>query len=154
MTGDRSEIVTVTLSLDTSAYASGDLIADTQEIVNATGRPGATAILQSLVIHDEDDQGVALYVVVTSSSATAGTENSAPTITDANARSIQAIVPVATTDYLDVGGSKVACIKNIGALVKSAATDRSLYCFVVNSTGTPTYTATGVRLDFGFLQDV
>ena len=53
-------LIDVTLSLDTSAYASGDVLADTQEIANAMRVIDGTAILESLILLDEDDQGVAL----------------------------------------------------------------------------------------------
>lgn len=147
-------LITVTLSLDTSAYASGDLLADAQEVAGVALTTGGEAELVSLLVVDEDDQKVAFDVYLTSVNTTWGTENVAPAITDAAARSIQAIVPIAVADYKDLGGAAVAqprVAQNIG-VVCSCVGGTSLYVAVVNGSGTPTFTASGVRLVFGFRQ--
>lgn len=144
--------VTVTHTLDTSAYASGDLIADTQAIAGATDVQGGYCRLDSVTILDEDDQGVALWLVFSSASTSFGTENSAPNISDANARNVLGAVPIATTDYVDIGGAKVACLRNIGLTMKAASSSTTLYVAIVNSTGTPTYTATGLQATYTFSQ--
>jgi hypothetical protein len=114
---------------------------------------GGRAVLQSLMVIDEDDAGAAFSVYILGANNSMGTENAAPSITDANARAIQAIIDIATGDYKDLGGVKVANIRNIGALLEADAASRDLYVAIVNSTGTPTYSASGLKLVFGFLQD-
>lgn len=147
--------VQVTLSLDTSAYASGDLIADAQAVAGVALASGGSAELVSLTVIDEDDQKCALDIYLTSSSTSWGTENSAPTITDAVARSIQAYVPIAAADYKDLGGVSIAqprVAQNIGVVCTTSGST-SLYIAVVNgAAGTPTYTASGVRVTLGFRQ--
>lgn len=147
--GTVLETISVTLSLDTSAYANNDLLADAQEVAGVALASGGKAKLVSLVVVDEDDQGQAFTVFLTQISDTWGTENSAPTVSDTVARSIQAMIPVAT--YVDVGGAKIASVYNINAVVETTG-GTSLYAAVVNGTGTPTYTASGVKLIFGFEQ--
>lgn len=151
--GRDADLVSVTLTLDTSAYASGEVLADTQEVAGAMRLPGGTAILQSLTVVDQDDQGVAFDVYLLGANVAMGTENGNPSISDANALSIQAMIPVAAADYRDLVGVRVAQINNIGAVVRAAAAATSLWVAVVNGTGTPTYTAGGVKLIFGFLRD-
>lgn len=146
------ETVQVTLTTDTSAYASGDLIADAQAIAGAVRVSGGTCELVSLTVHDSDAQGLAFDVYVTSASTTWGSENSAPSAADSVFDSIQAIVPVATADYKTLNGAKVAQIKNIGAICKAVGST-SLYVAVVSNGTTPTYTASGVKLTFGFKQN-
>lgn len=146
-------LITVTLSLDTSVYAANDLLADAQEVAGVALATGGEAELVSLLCVDEDDQGVAFDVYLSSVATTWGSENSAPTITDAVARSIQAIIPIASGDWKDLGGVKVAqprVAQNIGVVCTCPAT--SLYVAVVNGAGAPTFTAAGVRLIFGFRQ--
>lgn len=152
--GGDSDVLPVTLTLDTSAYASGDLLADTQAIsTTAVDQAGGAVILDSLTVIDEDAQGVKFYVMICSASTSMGTENSAPNITDANLRSnILGFVPVLTTDYITVSGAKIATVRNIGLHLKAAAGSQALYVAVLNDTGTPTYTATGVKLLMGFRQ--
>jgi hypothetical protein len=81
-----------------------------------------------------------------------GTFNAAPNISDANARNILGYVPVLTTDYITVSGTKVATVRNIGLHLKAAAGSQKLYVSVLNDTGTPTFTASGLRAKFGFRQ--
>jgi hypothetical protein len=151
-TGRCSNIISVTLSLDTSAYASGDLLADAQVVTSAARSSGGGAKLISMTVVDEDDQGVAFDVYLTSSSNSWGTENSAPSISDTDARSIQAKVSVATADYKDLGGVRIAHYANINSLCLTVGS-ANLYVAVVNGTGTPTFTASGVKLIFGFEQN-
>src|SRR5512133_1698421 len=51
-------VVTVTPTVDTSAYAAGDLLFDSTEVANAVRANGSTCILQSLTVIDKGDQGV------------------------------------------------------------------------------------------------
>lgn len=144
---------TFTFSLDTSAYASGDLLADTQQIDAFFRVSDGTGVIQSLTLYDQDDQGVAMTVYFHSTSSSMGTENSAPSINDANSLGILGWVDIATTDWKDLGGVRVACIKNIGLPVKAVSGTDDLYISAVNSTGTPTFTASGVKGSIGVLLD-
>mgnify|MGYP001601299563 CR=1 FL=1 len=151
--GGKTSVFDVTLSLDTSAYASGDLLADTQACSALFRKDDGTGLLQSLMVIDQDDQKVAFDVYILSANVTMGTENSAPSITDANAVNILGIVSVATTDYKDLGGVSVANIKGLGIPIKAVSGTDDLYLAVVNGTGTPTFTASGVKLRLGVLLD-
>ena len=144
---------TLTLSLDTNAYASGDLLADRQEVTDAVLSNDSGGILQTVTVIDKDDQGAAFDIWITDADATFGTENSAPSITDANAASILGRVQVTTGDYTDLGGAKVAHLTGLAMPIKPVSGGRSIYVAAVNGTGTPTYTASGVVLRFGILPD-
>lgn len=153
-TGGKTAVVSVTLSTDTSAYASGDLIADTQQIDAFFRKVDGTGVINSINIIDEDAQGVALYIIFMSTTTSLGTENSAPNISDANLTAgFQGIVAVATTDYVTVSGTKVATIKNIGLPVKAVSGTDDIYIAVLNATGTPTFTAAGLEMRIGVLLD-
>lgn len=151
-TGEGASIVQVTLSLDTSAYADGDVLAATQEVASAAATSGGTCVLQGVTVLDKDDQGEEMDVYVLSANVAMGTENAAASITDANAAKIQAIIPVYGVHYFDAGGCQLASLTpgdaGIGAVL-SPDTGTSLYVAVV-SRGTGTYTASGVVLSFAF----
>lgn len=149
--GDDIRLVDVTMSLDTSAYASGDLLADTQAVTNAMKGADCLGTLHSIMVIDEDDQGAAFTIYIANGSGSFGTENSAPSITDGNARTMLGIVDVATGDYKDLGGVKVAFKSNIGMAVAPLAGGRDVYVAIVNGSGTPTFTASGLKLRLGFL---
>lgn len=147
-----SEIVDVTLSLDTSIYQSGDVMADTQVVTGAMRTADGTGTLASIVVFDEDDQGVAFDLVFFSANRSLGTENGAPNISDANARDILGVVSIAAADFIDIGGVRIANKVNIGMPMRPATGTADVYVGAITR-GTPTYTAAGVRLRLGFTQD-
>ena len=138
------------LSLDTSAYASGDVLAETQEIANAVPTPGGATALHSLMVIDKDDQGQGLDLVFFSADVSLGAENAAVSISDADAVAILGIVSVAASDFIDLGGCRVASIKSIGLALRAADASRSIYVAAI-SRGTGTYSAAGLVLRFGFI---
>jgi len=140
------------MSLDTNAYANNDLIADTQELTGAVKVNDGWGMIESLTVIDNDDAGQVFDVWVLDANVSFGTENSAPNISDANAVNILGRIPVAAADYVDLGGSKVASLKNIGLPIKPADGGTSIYVAIVNGTGTPTFTASGIKLRFGIVQ--
>jgi hypothetical protein len=149
----KTVVKDVTLTLDTSAYASGDVIAATQQVNAALRITDGTGMLSSIEIIDKDDQGAAFTIYILSADVAVGTENAAPSITDGDAASILGHVDVATGDYKDLGGVKVACKTALNIPVVAVSGTDDLYVAVVNSTGTPTYTASGIVLRLGILQD-
>ena len=145
--------VDVTLSIDTAAYASGDLIADAQVVAACCRANDELAMLQSLPLIDEADQKVDLNIFFASASNSWGSENSAPSISDANAAEILGPpVQIAVADYFDLGGVAVAGKDNIGKIIKPATGTDDIYVIVVNGTGAPDYVnATDLKLRLGFM---
>lgn len=146
------EVITLTFSTDTSAYASGDLIADTQELTRVfSDEKESVVVLKSITLLDKADQKMALWLVFLNANTSLGTENAAPSIADADAEDILAVIPIATSDYVDVGGAAVAT-KECAIALKAATATTSLWVGIVNSTGTPTYGASDLVGKFGFLR--
>lgn len=151
--GTPGDLISVNLSLNAAvAYADGDVLADTQTLANAVRVVGGRAILQSIVVQDEDDQKQAFDLYFLDAANGLGTENDPPNITDANARSIIGKVSVAVADYYDLGGVAIANINNIGLMLEATAATRDLYIAAI-SRGTGTYTASGIRLRIGLRWD-
>jgi len=147
------DLVEVTLSLDTSAYASGDVLAATQEIENVFSGARRRAILTSLVVLDKDDQGQGLDIVFLRSNAALGTENAAFSPSDAVAEAILGIVEVASGDFYDLTNSQIAFKSAAAAdagmgMLLEPSSGTSLYVGAV-SRGTGTYTASGIVLKLG-----
>lgn len=152
--GGKTLLPTVTFTLDTNAYASGDVLADTQALANALRVADGTGLLVSAQFVDGDDQGGAFDVYILQANTSIGTENAAPSISDANATAaILGFFSVLTSDWKDLGGCRVANIRNINLPVKAASGTTSLYVALVNGTGTPTFTANGITAIFGILGD-
>jgi hypothetical protein len=141
----------ITFSLDTSAYASGDLVADTQELTAVAAAVGGVVELVSITLVDEDDQKATLNFVFLDTNTSMGTENAAPSISDANASGkILGVTGVLAASYLDIGGASVVTAANIGLIMKAAAADTSLYVALVGVTTTPTFTAAGLKAKLCF----
>jgi hypothetical protein len=143
----------VTFSLNTSAYTASDLLAETQQIDGFFRVADGTGIIQSITLYDQDDQGVPMTIYFLDANVSMGTENSAPSISDANALNILGWVDVLTGDWKDIGGVRVASIRNVGLPVKAASGTDDLYIAIVNGTGTPTFTASGLKASIGALLD-
>lgn len=150
--GGNTAVVDVTLSVTTTAHASGDIIADTQIVNSAVRKTNGTGVIQSIVVVDTDDQKAALSIYFLSANVSMGTENSSPSISDANSGNILGFVDVAVSDYKDLGGTAVA-FKNVIIPIFAASGSDDIYVAVVNGSGTPTYTASGMTLRIGILQD-
>lgn len=148
--GNWSEVHDLTLSLNTSQYADGDVLADRQELANVLGIAGGAGVIQSLLVLDKDDQGAALDIIFLDANVTIGTENSAVSITDANAEKIIGNVEVAAADYVDMINNQHALKANLGIPFKCAAAQTSIWVAAV-SRGTGTYTASGIILKVGIL---
>jgi hypothetical protein len=132
----------VNLVIDTSAYGAGDVLSDRVAVALVAGLVGGRPVrgeITGITLLDKDDEGVALDLVILDANVAIGTINAAPAITDANAEKIVAIVAVATDDYTDVGGCKVARPSFDPIPFESA--DGSLYIGAINGAGTPTFTA-------------
>jgi len=149
--GGHSTNIEVTLTLDTSVYASGDVLAATQIVTACMRINGGKGIWQSLVLLDWDDQAGALDVLLLRTNVSIGTENAAVSVTDTNADEILGIVEIVAGDYVDLVGSQIVVRENIGMVVDAATTD-DLYVAVI-SRDTKTYTASGITLKLGFLCD-
>lgn len=154
--GGHSEILDVTLSLDTNIYASGDVLAATQAITNAVRVSGGTAIVTMVEVFDDDDQGGALDILFFRSNVDIGTENAAYAITDAEMIERCGWVRVIGTDYEDWGDQRSATLKMNDAGFKASilkpTTGTSIYVAAI-SRDAKTYSASGIKLKIHVLQD-
>ncbi|HYE77987.1 MAG TPA: hypothetical protein VEI97_08380 [bacterium] len=149
----KLDLIQVTLSLDTSAYAAGDLVADAQAVANAGLANAGKLRLRSITVIDQDDQKANLDIYLCNLATSWGSENSAPTISDAVALGIQGVVSIAVADYKDLGGVSIAHKNTLDIPLECDTATTSLYVAVVaGATTTPTYTASGVKITFGFEQ--
>ena len=143
-------VVSITPVLDTAAYADGDLLFDSTLLADAIRQNGGVSRLESITIVDEEDQGQPLDIYFTTVTADWGTLNSAPSPADATASAIViGRVAIASGDWADIGGQKVACVRSLGLLLKALASGTDLYCFGV-SRGTGDYDADSLVFKFGF----
>jgi len=149
------DVITVTPTVGAGAdftFDAGDLIFDSAEIANAVTRPGGVAWLQSIVVLCKADAKAAFTLVFANASTDFGTVDGAPNPDDTEALTVIGTVAVAASDYVDLGASSVATLRNIALPLKAAAGATSLYVAGINGTGTPTFESGGLVLKLGFLR--
>ena len=148
------DLIDVTLTTDAEAHADNDVIAQSIEIPNAVAVKGGSAIIQSIMLLDEDNEAPAVDLIFqTDNTALASDEGEAINISDANARDILGFVNV--SNYTDLIGCKVAVKSNIGLVVKAASDTKSIYVHAVNRSG-GTYTpaaTTDLKMRIGIVKD-
>ena len=148
------DLIDVTLTTDAEAHADNDVIAQSIEIPNAVAVTGGSAIIQSIMLLDEDDEAPIVDLIFqTDNTALATDEGEAINISDADARDILGFVNV--SNYTDLIGCQVAVKSNIGLVVKAASDTRSIYVHAVNrSGGTYTHAATtNLKMRIGIVKD-
>lgn len=143
-----AEVFDLTLALDTVAYTSGDVLFVPVEVKNFFPGANMGRALQSLQILDEDAQGAAFDLLFLVQSEDIGTINGAIAITDTEARSISATHKILSTDWTDWTAWKLYEAASIGKVLRGVTT--SLWVAGV-ARGTPTHTATGLKLRIGAL---
>ena len=150
--GRKQTITAITFSLDTNIYADGDVLADSQILAVCLRVNDGTGIILDAIFNDEDDTGIAFDVLILDANVSLGTENSAPNISDANARNILGRFNVLASDFYDLGGVKVAHIRDVNIGVKGVSGADDLYIALI-SRGAGTYSASGITARFKILCD-
>lgn len=146
-----SKTVAVSPTITAGAYSANDAVGGLMTFSNATNSK-LTGVIQTVVITDQADQGAALDLVCFNQSVTVASDNDAFSISDDDSKEAVAWISVTASDYIDVGGAKVAVIGGIGQLV-TTYNGTALYC-QLRTTGTPTYAATDdLQVAINVLQD-
>jgi hypothetical protein len=146
-----STVLDVPLTVSTSpAYEAGDSVGGLVTLSGAIRLAGKNSILHSAVLVDDDNTSSTFRLLVYSASPTGATfTDNAAAVLGTSAAQLQTIVGFDSFNVVD--SKAIAAVNNIGALVKSAATD--LYLALITESA-PTFTSTGaLTLRLGFLQD-
>jgi hypothetical protein len=143
------DVISVTPTLDTSIYASGDTLFVATAISGAVRANDLRSNLASIAVVDKDDQKPAVRLLFFKAAVTFGTLNAAPSISDSDAANYLGHYDIAAADYVDLGGVSVACARNVGLLLEAASGTTNVYVAGMLTAGTPTHTASGLVFNFG-----
>lgn len=141
-------VKTWTLTVDTSALASGDVIGDTEVMTDVFRNADDSGVLISLTAIDKADQGTAIDVLFFDANVSLGTENSAPSISDTNSLNILGEVVIDAGDWKDMGGNRYACKTGKAFGVRAISGTKSLGVALICRSGTPTYAAGDLSVTF------
>lgn len=138
----RLRKVTITPTIDTSAYAADDLVGGKLIFQDALfGTRGASGLLQTAQLTDAAQQDATLELLLFDAdpTATTFTDNAAFTLAAADIPKLCA--RVSFSDYLQVGGISVARVENLAA--PALTIDGGTLHGALISKGTPTYSSAG-----------
>ena len=142
-------VVTVTPTLDTNVYASGDCLhTAVMTFANAARVSGGSGVIQKLVVVDADLQSAAGELWLFSETVTPAAANAAHSISDADAALCIGVIPFGP--YYASALNSVSVAKGVNLAYKVAAT--SLFAIAVTR-GTPTQSATGLTFSLFFARD-
>ena len=144
----QPNVYEVTPVLETSILADNDVFFVPIEIPQVFEK-GLPRFLDSIVVLDGDDQNTDFDLVFSNATVTLGTLNSAVSISDADAaKVIGATSMLAASHAFDLINSILFVKTGIGLVLKG--TTNSLWVSGVVRSGTPTYTASGMKIRLGF----
>lgn len=146
-------VVSVTPTLDTGAYATGDLMGGKLSVAGAASASGGSGKILSVVVVDDDKQLGALTIqcFAADPTNTTHTDQAAFAPADADLATAIASVDVLSTDYQSYSTNSVASRYNLN-IPYDLATGTTLYCDLV-SRDAKTYAADGITLLFFLERD-
>lgn len=144
-------VVDLTPVLSTSIYADNDTLFIPIEIPGVFKNNGP-AELVSATVFDSDDQGTEFDLVFTSADLVFGALNGPVDVTDADALKYLGVVSFVAADVTDLINSQIFVKRNIG-LIMAPGANSSLWVSGVVRSGTPTYTASGMKIKLAFKVD-
>jgi hypothetical protein len=141
-------VLDFTPTLDTSIYADNDVLFISTVLTGVSDQEAGVVELVSAVCFDGDDQGTEVEVFFTTNSTTPGTINAALSAADTVFDDIVGRAHFST--FNDLINSQVSVLTDQAQVMQCAAGSKDLYVFGVVRSGTPTYTAAGMKFKFGF----
>lgn len=156
--GPVMRFVDIEFNITAAAYDSGDVVTLPIRIPNAVKDPGGVAYLVGMVLRDRDHQGVACYLEFHRDETAYGAVNAPVSITDGDLERCLGTIAIASTDYRDlITGyyvTKTMSSAGFPLPVQANPGSRDIFVSLCNSTGTPTYTARGVRATLIFQDSI
>lgn len=146
-----SVVLSLTPTLDTNIFASGDTIATAVlTFTDAVRGVGMTGTIKKLVLIDKDVQSIAGELWLFDTAVSPAAANAAHSVSDADAAHCIAVIPFGT--YYASALNSVSVSAALSVPFKAAATDTNIYGILVTR-GTPTYSASGLVVNLLVAQD-
>jgi hypothetical protein len=144
----QPNVIDVVPVLDASILANNDVFMVAYEIPQVFNK-GVARRLKSVVVLDTDDQNQAFDLIFSNATITLGTANAAITISDADAAKVVGSVRmVVATHAYDLINSTLFTQGGLDIIMQPVTS--SLWVSGVVRSGTPTYTAAGMKIKLGF----
>lgn len=138
------------------AYTTGDYMGTSttpQAFTELCRLPNGTGIIKSLTISDKiATANVAMELWLLSSTFVAPTDNAAWAISDTEALSVQAVIPIATATWYASSNNQIYHDATLSIPFKLTSNNKLFYALVARGT-TPAFTSADLTITLGILQD-
>lgn len=155
--GGETDVVTSTVTMSVAgAYVTGDYIGTSttpQCFPTAVRQLSTTGIIKSIRITDKSvTAAVAMELWIFNDTFVAPTDNAAWAITDTEANTCLAVIPISTTKWYASSNNKVYFDDTLATTIKLTAS-KNLYYALVARGSTPTWATGDLTIGLGILQD-
>ena len=130
-------VVTVSPTISTAIYASGDAVGGLLTFANAVRKTSFTGTIVAATLIDAGAQSAALVLQLFDRTFTPTADQAAYAPSDADIVNAIANIPFATADYVGGSANKVAHVRNLGIPLVCLASD--LFGQLFLTAGTPTF---------------
>lgn len=134
--------VSPSLVVDTSIYASGDVLCVPKRMENCTLNTKGMAVLRSLLIFDKINQKPAMDILIFDEDpGDIGAANAALDLSSAQLQKLVGVISVASADFLTLKAATNAVAQKTPNMTLPARQGSKEFWMAIVSRGTPTYSA-------------
>lgn len=140
--GRLIRFITPTITVSTSAYASGDCIGGKLQLLNASRANGGVSNFVKVMIRDASNSAPQFNILVFDSDPTVATlTDNEPVVLSTDLSKVIAQIPIVTADYTTISTDDIAHKVLEDIIIKSAANSKTIYIALV-ATAAVTFSAT------------
>jgi len=136
-------VITQTPTITAGAYSANDAVGGKLTFANAVRNAGGVGYIEDVIIVDYDKENAELILVCFDADFTPTADNAAFDPSDADLLNAIGWLYIGAGDYKGFSDNSMATVSNQPLQFKLSAGNTSLYCQLMNGSGTPTYTSTG-----------
>ena len=151
----HSKKISPSIVFDTAAYSVGDCMGGKITLTNAVRKPGGRAIINDIMVINNDGTKPTFNVVIFSQNPTAATlTDNAAIVYSTDINNIHAVIPIYAVDYLGAATAKFANVPLGNIIVQeTSGTSTSLYAAIVATAVNDLTLATDLAIKIGVTQD-
>jgi hypothetical protein len=150
-----ADVINYVPTLDTAAYAAGDVLAATAAISNVMRVNDGRAILFSMTGIDKSKQKPAMTILFYQTNVTSAAVNAANNLSDADQLNLLGFHRILAADWIDYANNSICCFKGPTApqlLLEGASGTKDVYAVCILDAGTPTFAVGDLMFKLGILQ--
>lgn len=147
-----ADVISFTPTLDTAAYAAGDVLFATTTLGTVTRVNDGRAILMSLTGVDKSKNKPAMTLLFYQTNVTSAAANAANNLSDSDQANLLGYVRILATDWIDYANNSIVCKTAINLMLEAVSGAQNVYVYGILDAGTPTFAASDLVFKLGVVQ--